>query len=177
MMKHRRRRLSQFSTGACANAGIGVLQLPCLSSAVVSQPRVVVALVEVLEDAGENFGLLVWEVNAFACRLEGESRPWRIRVRCLGCTVRGEEGRCAEDGFVGGEEAVFGAHAEHYYWTCWGCSGGRVSAWINDLVVQMMVMMKCRRRWRWRYMGMDLRYVWGFVESSTLLKSSSLTPN
>ena len=124
MMKHRRCCLSQFSAGACANANIGILQLPCLGPAVVSQPRVVVALVEILEDAGEDFGLLVWEVDALAWRLEEESRLWRIRVRCLRCTMRGEEGRCAEDGFVGGEEAVFGAHAEHDYGTCWGCSGG-----------------------------------------------------
>lgn len=66
MMKHRCCRLSQFTTGPGANAYICVFELPCLSPAVVSQARVVVALVEVLEDAGEDFGLFVWEVDAFA---------------------------------------------------------------------------------------------------------------
>lgn len=64
MMKHRRCRLSQFTTGAGANAYICVFELPCLGPAVVSQTRVVVTLVEVLEDAGEDFGLFVWEVDA-----------------------------------------------------------------------------------------------------------------
>ena len=122
MMKHRRRRLSQFPTSARANSCVCVLQLPCLRPAVVSQTRVVVTLVEILEDAGEDLGLLVWKVDALARWLVGESGPWRIRVWCLGCAVRGEEGGCAEDGFVGGEEALFRAHAEHYYWACWGFS-------------------------------------------------------
>jgi hypothetical protein len=122
MMKDRRRRLPQFPTSARANSRVCVLQLPCLRPAVVSQTRVVVALVEVLEDAGEDLGLLVWEVDALVWWLVGESGPRRIWVWCLGCAVRGEEGGCAEDGFMGGEEALFRAHAEHYYWACWGFS-------------------------------------------------------
>lgn len=129
MMKHRRSRLSQFPTSARANARICVFQLPCLGPTVVSQTRVVVALVEVLENAGEDLGLLFWEVDELAWWFLGESGAWRIWVWGLGCAVGGEEGGCAEDGFVGGEEALFGAHAEHYYWACWGCSVGLVSGW------------------------------------------------
>lgn len=43
-----------------------------------------------------------------------------------------------------------------------------VSGCVYGLVVQKMM-------WIYPCCGQDLRYVWGFVESSTLLESSSLT--
>lgn len=91
-----------------------VLELPGLGSAVVSEARVVVAFVEVFQDAGEDFGLFVWEVDALAWGLEGGSWAGCGGACGLGFAVGGEEGGCAEDGFVGGEEALFGTHAEHY---------------------------------------------------------------
>jgi hypothetical protein len=115
MMKHRRRRLSQLP-GADTSIRIRVLELPGLFPAVMSEPRVVVSFVEILEDAGEDLGLFVWEVDALSRWLEGWSWAWRCWAGCLGCAVGCEEGGCAEDGFVGGEEAFFRAHAEHYYW-------------------------------------------------------------
>jgi hypothetical protein len=71
----------------------------------VQEPRVVVPLVHVLEDGGEDLGLFLGEVDAFGVGLEE-----------LAAAAGGEEGGGGEDVFVGGEEALLRADAEGYYW-------------------------------------------------------------
>ena len=76
-------------------------ELPCISALVVQQAGVVVAFVEVLEDGGEDFRELFWEVDSFGGGLEE-----------LAAADGGEEGGGGEDVFVGGEEALLDSDAE-----------------------------------------------------------------
>jgi hypothetical protein len=78
-----------------------VLQEPTASLLIIVDGRSVVALVEILEDGGEDFGGFVGEFDAFAGGLE-ELCPDDV----------GEEGRFVEDAFVSGEESLFGADAD-----------------------------------------------------------------
>ena len=71
-----------------------VVEEPAGALLVVCDLGRVVALVQELEDGGEDLGLLVRQVDAFAGCLE-ELRPAGL----------GEVGRFAENVFVGGEEA------------------------------------------------------------------------
>lgn len=87
-----------------AIVALGALELPRVAAFVVQQARVVVAFVEVFEHGGEDLWELVGEVNAFGGGFEE-----------LAAADGGEEGRGGEDGFVGGEEALFGANAEGDY--------------------------------------------------------------
>lgn len=115
-MKHR--------CAGCLSRAInaGIFQFPGSTPGVVAETGCVVALVEVLKDTGENLGLFVGEVDAFA-------GVWDVGMdstaRGGGCcaALSCEERRGAEDGFVGGEEALFWAYAEHDDggggW-CWG---------------------------------------------------------
>ena len=80
-------------------------ELPAVPPLVVQQAGVVVALVEVFEHGGEDLGDVVGQVDAF-----GEGFEELAAADC------GEEGGVGEDVFVGGEEALFGADAEGYYW-------------------------------------------------------------
>ena len=78
---------------------------------VLDQSRVVVALVEVLQNGGEDLGFLIGECDASGgCGGRGR------RALDVVATSKGglEEGGCAEDVFVGGEEALFGADDEGY---------------------------------------------------------------
>ena len=61
----------------------------------MDQARVVVALVKIFEDTGEDFGLLRRQINTSISRFE-ELVPQR----------GGEEGRMGEDVFVRGEQAL-----------------------------------------------------------------------
>ena len=78
-----------------------VFKLPCVFSLVVEETGVVVAFVEVFEDGGEDLGDFFGEGDAFGGGLE--------ELAAADC---GEEGRCGEDVFVGGEETLFGADTE-----------------------------------------------------------------
>ena len=82
------------------------LELPGVAALVVQEARVVVAFVEVFEDAGEDFRELFGEVDSFGGALEE-----------LAAADGSEERGCREDVFVGGEEALHGADAE--------CDNGR----------------------------------------------------
>lgn len=90
-----------------------VLEFPCPAPGIMLQARVVVAFVEEFEHAGEDLGLFVWKVNSFAWVVDVRVCSWRRRWGLRAALVC-EDGRCSEDGFVGGEEALFGAYAEHH---------------------------------------------------------------
>lgn len=86
---------------ACAT--LPGLQLPRVLPLIVDEARVVVAFVEILEDRGEDLGLFVRQRDALR--------------RCfheLSAAGGLEEGRYAEDVFVGGEEPLFAADDEGY---------------------------------------------------------------
>jgi len=83
-----------------------VFQLMTTRSFVVDQARVVVTLVEVLEQRGEDFGEFVCERDTF---LGSQS------IKVLGPTKGGKEGRDGEDGLVAGKEARFRADTDCYY--------------------------------------------------------------
>lgn len=83
---------------------LGALELPRIAALVVQQAWVVVAFVEVFEHGGEDLRELVGQVDAFGDGFEK-----------LAAADGGEEGGGGEDGFVGGEEALFGADAEGDY--------------------------------------------------------------
>ena len=71
----------------------------------MQQARVVVALVEVFEDGGEDLGEFFGEVDSFGAGLEE-----------LAAADGGEEGGGGEDVLVGGEEALLHADAEGDDW-------------------------------------------------------------
>lgn len=81
----------------------GRLQLPRVAPLAVHEPRVVVALVEELEDGRKNLRLLVRQRDASG-----------VAVGDILVEGRLEEGGEAEGGFVGGEEAVFFSDDEGY---------------------------------------------------------------
>lgn len=81
-----------------------ILQFPGIAGPVVEKSRVVVTLVEVLEDAGEHFGLLIGQVDSLAVGFEE-----------LAATAGDKEGRDAEDVFVSSEETSLGANADGDY--------------------------------------------------------------
>ena len=109
-----------LSTGA-----VGVFQLPGVLTFVVKEFGVVVALVEVLEDAGEDFG-----------DLGGEGDPVGVGFEEVAAGDGSEEGRGGESVGVGGEEAFRGADGEGYDW------GGEVALVVRGLVVS---------GWSWTY--------------------------
>jgi hypothetical protein len=80
-----------------------VLEHVAAASLVVLEAREVVALVHVLENAGENLGKLVGEVDT----LGGAGGREELCV-----AKRGELRRVREDVLVGGEEALGGADAD-----------------------------------------------------------------
>ncbi len=80
-------------------------ELPRISAFVVEEAGVVVALVEVFEDGGEDFGEFFWQVDSFGGGLEE-----------LAAADGGEEGRGGEDVFVSCEEALLNADAEGDDW-------------------------------------------------------------
>jgi hypothetical protein len=80
------------------------LDLPRISPLVVDQPRIIIAFVEVFENGGKDFGLFVWEGDAFARRFHELASAGGL-----------EEGRYTEDVFVSGEEALFAADDEGNY--------------------------------------------------------------
>lgn len=96
MMEHRT--LDGASTSVVV---LRILEFPRVAAFVVQQARVVVALVEVLEDGGEDLGEFFGEVDAFGGGFEE-----------LAAADGGEEGGVGEDVFVGGEETLFGADAD-----------------------------------------------------------------
>lgn len=67
----------------------------------MEEPRVVVSLVEVFEDGGEDLRQFFGEVDSLGGGFE--------ELAAADCR---EEGRCGEDVFVGGEESLFRANAE-----------------------------------------------------------------
>lgn len=89
--------------GALGAAGthVGRLELPRVLALVVHEVGVVVAFVEVLKHGGEDLGLLVRQGDAFGGGLHELAAAGGV-----------EEGRDAEDVFVGGEEALFAADDE-----------------------------------------------------------------
>jgi hypothetical protein len=72
-----------------------ILKFPGILSLVVEQPGVVITLVKVLENRGQDLWLLFGQVDAFSIRLE--------ELASAGCF---EEGRLAEDIFVSGKETL-----------------------------------------------------------------------
>ena len=74
---------------------IAVVERPARPLLVVDQSRAVVAFVQVLQHGGEDLGLFVGQIDAFARRFE-ELRPEGL----------GEVGRLGEDVFVCGEEPL-----------------------------------------------------------------------
>lgn len=86
---------------ALAPPHICVLKVPGLPLFVVLHTRVIVALVQELEDAAKNLGLLVREIDATSGRLEE-----------LAAASSGEVWRVAEDFLVGGKEAGLVADTE-----------------------------------------------------------------
>jgi hypothetical protein len=90
-----------------------ILQLPRIPPLTAHQTRIVIPAVEILQHAGERLGLFVRQDDPLA----GRAR----RAGWLGAAAGGEEGRFAEDAFVGGEEALVGADAEgDDRGRCWG---------------------------------------------------------
>lgn len=77
MMKHRR---SAILLPIC------IFKSPTPVIRIMSQARVVVTLVEKLEHAGEDLGLLVWEVDTSAWGMRG-MRDWC----CIVLDLSGEE--------------------------------------------------------------------------------------
>lgn len=102
-----------------------VFQLPRVSTPVVQQPRVVVALVQVLEHAGEDFGLLLRKADGLAMSVGGFEK--------LSAAGIGEDRGHAEDFLMGGEEALFGSHAD-------GDDGGGEGSRQNGMLVDVFSM-------------------------------------
>lgn len=67
------------------------------------QARVIIALVKVLEDGGEDFWLFVGQIDSFAMGFEE-----------LASTASGKERRDTQDILVGSKEPLVGTHAEGY---------------------------------------------------------------
>jgi hypothetical protein len=78
-----------------------ILELPRVAVPAVDEAWVVVTLVEILEDGGENLWLLVGESDSPALGVEEAAAADAI-----------EKGRLAEDVFVGCKEAAVGANSE-----------------------------------------------------------------
>lgn len=78
-----------------------ILQQPDVATFVVYETRVVVALVEVLEDGGKDLRVLLGQADALVVGLEE-------LAAAAGSEERGE----TEDLFVGGEETLLGADTE-----------------------------------------------------------------
>lgn len=95
----------------------GVFELPGVQAAVAQETWVVVALVEVLEDAGEHLWLFVGEVDPATGRVGGSCGG--------GGAGGGKERGDAENVLVGGEEAFLGADGDGYHGRggCAGCTG------------------------------------------------------
>lgn len=77
-----------------------LLELPRVPAFVVQQARVVVALVEILEDGRKDLGELFGQIDPLGAGFEE-----------LASTDGGEEWRVGEDIFVGGEQTLFRTHA------------------------------------------------------------------
>jgi hypothetical protein len=91
--------------GALNSAGsrcsvMGVLELPAVSSFVVFQSRVVVAFVEVFQNTGEDFRLVIRQVNSL------------VRLIELLLAERREEWRMRQDILVGRKKPLLTANAK-----------------------------------------------------------------
>ena len=75
-----------------------IFELPAILPLVVEETRIVVVLVEVFEDGGEDLREFVRQGDAFG-----------VRFQELAANDGGEEGGEGQNVFVGGEEAGFGA--------------------------------------------------------------------
>lgn len=87
---------------------VELLEVPRVAALVVHQPRVVVALVQVLEDRREDLRLVVGQVDALARS--------GFRVLVGQCLLK--PWRCAEHVFVGREDALVSADDEGYDGWC-----------------------------------------------------------
>lgn len=81
-----------------------IFQLPGVSAPVVQQPRVIVSLVQILEDAGEDLGLLLRQADGLAVSVGGFEK--------LSSTDIGKDRGHAEDFFMCGKESLFGSYAD-----------------------------------------------------------------
>lgn len=90
---------------------LGLLELPRVVALVVQEARIVVALVEVFEDGGEDLGLVFGQGDA-ARRTAGASGLLVLFVEDLAVQDLLEVGRDAEDVFVGGKDALVAADDE-----------------------------------------------------------------
>jgi hypothetical protein len=79
---------------------MGVLELPAVSSFVVFQSRVVVAFVEVFQNTGEDFRLVIRQVNSL------------VRLIELLLAERREEWRMRQDILVGRKKPLLTANAK-----------------------------------------------------------------
>lgn len=87
-----------------------VLELPRIEMRVVLQPRIVIATVQILQDAGDYLGLFVRQIERFD--EHAQRRDWSPRKCCR------EERRDAEDLPVCDEETSFGSHSHgNHVWS------------------------------------------------------------
>ena len=76
-------------------------QFPGITSFVVQQPRVIVALVEILQDAGKDLWLLI-----------RQSYPFCMGFEELSSAAGGKEWRDTKHVFMGREQTLLPAHAD-----------------------------------------------------------------
>jgi len=94
-----RRRIRLWPAAAYFWALRVALEHPSVTAFVVHQPWRVIALVEIFEDAGENFRFLVWQKDASIVALEEVVSARRC-----------EERRMRENILVSGEQSLFLSH-------------------------------------------------------------------
>lgn len=87
--------------GSLGSSSDGVLELPRVAVPVVDEAGVVVTLVEVLEDGGEDLGFFVGEGYSLALRLEELASAGGL-----------EEGRLEEDVLVSGKQSALASHGQ-----------------------------------------------------------------
>ena len=85
-------------------SAVARLQLPRILPLIMDQPGIIIPLVEIFEDGGEDLGLLVGEVDLLALGFHELPPAGRL-----------EERREAEDVFVGSEEALLSPDDEGNY--------------------------------------------------------------
>jgi hypothetical protein len=85
-------------------SAIARLQLPRIPPLIMDQPGIIIPLVEIFEDGGEDLRLLVGEIDLLALRFHELPPAGSL-----------EEWREAEDVFVGSEEALLSPDDEGDY--------------------------------------------------------------